>query len=288
MAAAGGSTRVTIPAAWTLRALYFAIGLWTAAIGPFISVILRGRGFDPAAIGLVSACAALAVIVVVPVWGHVADVLVGRARAFRIGLILAAGAAVALLLPLPAIAVTASLASFSLFTGMFNSLSDALAIDALSAPERQYGALRAQASLSFTIGVIAVGFFYDWAGYGAASVVSLVWSAALFLLIGRVAGRTHDPVFRLLASSHGGERAAGRFGSVSRAFAGRRSGPGRGRARPSRERGASRTLGPLGGSCVGRSCVGGPAPVRRTRCRDSDRASRSQSRNPRSQRRPAH
>jgi PPP family 3-phenylpropionic acid transporter len=187
-------------AAWTLRILYFAIGLWTASIGPFITVILHGRGFDSAAIGLVSACSALAVIVVVPVWGHVADVLVGRAQAFRIGLILAAVAAVVLLLPLPPAAVVTSLASFAIFIGLFNSLSDALAVDALSEPERQYGSLRALSSLSFTAAVIAVGFLYNAVGYDAAPYVSLVWSG-------------------LLASSHGGEDAAGRFGSVSRAFA---------------------------------------------------------------------
>ena len=206
-------------AAWSLRALYFAIGLWTAAIGPFITVILDRRGFDPAAIGLVSAGSALAMIVVVPVWGHLADVLVGRARAFRLGLVLASLAAIVLVLPLPAVAVVTSLASFALFIGLFNSLSDALAVDALALPDRQYGALRSLSSLSFTLAVIAVGFLYNLVGYGAASFVSLVWSAVLFVIVGRVVDRTRDPAVRLLASGHGGVAAAGRFGSVSRAFA---------------------------------------------------------------------
>lgn len=212
-------SRVDVRAAWTLRALYLAIGLWTAAIGPFITVILHERHFDSTAIGLVSACSALAVIVVVPVWGHLADVLVGRARAFRLGLILAAGAAFLLLLPLPAAVVVASLASFALFIGLFNSLSDALAVDALTTPERQYGALRSLSSLSFTVAVIAVGFLYNVVGYGAASLVALAWSALLFVLVGRVTDRTRDPAARLLASSPGGEAGGGRFGSVSRAFA---------------------------------------------------------------------
>jgi MFS transporter, PPP family, 3-phenylpropionic acid transporter len=214
-----GPSRGNGHAAWTLRILYFAIGLWTASIGPFITVILHGRGFDSAAIGLVSACSALAVIVVVPVWGHVADVLVGRARAFRIGLIVAAVAAVVLLLPLPPAAVVTSLASFAIFIGLFNSLSDALAVDALAEPERQYGSLRALSSLSFTAAVIAVGFVYNAVGYDAAPYVSLVWSGLLFVLVGRVTDRTNDSAVRLLASSHGGDDAAGRFGSVSRAFA---------------------------------------------------------------------
>jgi PPP family 3-phenylpropionic acid transporter len=209
---------VTVRAAWSLRALYLAIGLWTAAIAPFISVILRERGFDPATIGLVSAISAIAVIGVVPGWGHLADVLVGRARAFRIALILAGGAALALLLPLPAIVIVASLASFALFVGLFNSLSDALAIDALSVPDRQYGGLRALASLSFGVGVVAVGFVYNWAGYGAASVVGLAWTVVLFVLVGRVADRTNDSGFRRSAAIDD-RHVASRFGSVGRAFA---------------------------------------------------------------------
>lgn len=210
---------MTLRAAWILRALFFAFGLWTAAIGPFISVILQARGFDPAAIGLVTAFSALALIVVVPVWGHVADVLLGRARAFLIGLLLSVAAAIMLLLPLPSVAIVVSLASFGLFIGLFNSLSDALAVDALSAPEREYGSLRALSSLAFAFGVVAVGFLYNVVGYGAAPVVSLVWSAVMLVLVGWVTDRTHDSAVRLLAAHGESDRDPGRLGSVSRAFA---------------------------------------------------------------------
>jgi len=36
---------------WNLRGIYTAVGLSTASIAPFIPVILKGRGLDPAAIG---------------------------------------------------------------------------------------------------------------------------------------------------------------------------------------------------------------------------------------------
>jgi MFS transporter, PPP family, 3-phenylpropionic acid transporter len=210
---------VTLRAAWILRALFFAFGLWTAAIGPFVSVILQARGFDPAAIGFVSAFSALALIVVVPVWGHVADVLLGRARAFLLGLLLSVAAAIILLLPVPAVAIVVSLASFGLFIGLFNSLSDALAVDALAAPEREYGSLRALSSLAFAFGVVAVGFLYNVVGYGAAPVVSLVWSAVMIVLVGWVTDRTNDSAVRLLAAQEETQRGPGRFGTVSRAFA---------------------------------------------------------------------
>jgi MFS transporter, PPP family, 3-phenylpropionic acid transporter len=203
---------------WTLRAIYIAIGLSTASIAPFVPVILKERGLDPAVIGLVAALAALLTTIVVPVWGHLADVLVGRARAFRIGLIIAAGTAAGLLLQLPLVAVAAMFASFTVFAGLFLALGDALAVADLPSPERQYGALRAHASLSFTVGIVAVGFLYSWAGYGAAPVVFLVWAGALFLLVGLVPDRTENAAARVSAEKAGGER-ADRFGSIGRAFA---------------------------------------------------------------------
>jgi len=135
----------------------------------------------------VAALAALVATLVVPAWGHLADELVGRVRAFRIGLVVATGCAVGLLFQLPLVLVAALVGSFTVFANLFIGLSDALAVADLPAPERQYGALRAYASLSFTIGIVAVGFLYSWAGYGAAPAVFL-------LLFG---GKTVSKIFGL-------------------------------------------------------------------------------------------
>jgi PPP family 3-phenylpropionic acid transporter len=203
-------------APWTLRFLFLAIGAWTAALAPFTAVILRTRGLDTVAIGLLSALSALAATVLVPAWGHLADVLVGRAYAFRIGLVLASAAAVTLLLPIPTPIFALTLAGFSIFTVLFLALGDTLAVDALPSPERQYGSLRALASLSFAVGVIVAGFVYDQAGYAAVPLVSLGWSAVLLLFVAWVPDRSRDPEIRAIAGREGGEAAAGRFGSISR------------------------------------------------------------------------
>jgi PPP family 3-phenylpropionic acid transporter len=207
---------------WTLRGIYTAIGLSTASIAPFVPVILQERGLDPATIGLVAALGALASTVVVPAWGHLADALVGRARAFRIGLLIAAGIAAGLLLDLPLVAVALMFASFTVFASLFIGLADALAVVDLPAPERQYGALRAHASLSFTVGVVAVGFVYSWAGYETAPVVFLVWAGALLLLVRGIPD--HSAASRVRATAEeadgeGGGESVGRFGSLGRAFA---------------------------------------------------------------------
>ena len=203
---------------WTLRGIYTAVGLSTASIAPFIPVILKGRGLDPATIGVLAALAAVAATLVVPAWGHLADAIVGRARAFQIGLLIAASLAAGLLLDLPLVAVAAMFASFTVFASLFIGLADALAVVDLPAPERQYGALRAHASLSFTVGVVAVGFLYSWAGYGAAPAVFLIWACTLLFLVGRIPDRTAASHLRSSRHETEGER-GGRFGSPGRAFA---------------------------------------------------------------------
>jgi MFS transporter, PPP family, 3-phenylpropionic acid transporter len=206
-------------APWTLRILFLAIGAWSAALGPFAAVILRSYGLDTVTIGLLSAVAALAATAIVPAWGHLGDVLVGRVYSFQLAIVIAAACAITLLLPLPVAVLAPTLVSFTLFPAMFLALGNALAVGALPSPERQYGALRALASLSFAVGVIVAGLVYDQAGYAAAPVVVLAWSVALSLLLARVPDRTREPAVREAAAAHGGDTTGGRFGSISRAVA---------------------------------------------------------------------
>ncbi|HEY6014175.1 MAG TPA: MFS transporter [Candidatus Limnocylindrales bacterium] len=206
-------------APWSLRVLFLGTGAWVAAVAPFVVVMLRTRGLDTVTIGVLSGGSALVATLVVPAWGHLADVLVGRALAFRIGLALAICAAIVLVLPVPLPAFALTLALFSVLPILFLSLADALAVDGLPAPERQYGALRALMSLAFAVGVIVAGIVYDAAGYAAVPWIALAWSIGLLVLLGWVPDRTRDPAVRAIAGREGGESAAGRFGSVSRVLA---------------------------------------------------------------------
>jgi len=202
---------------WTLRAIYVVVGCSTASIAPFVPVILKERGLSPAAIGLTLSIAALLTTFVVPAWGHVADVMLGRARAFRVGLLIAAGSAAGLMLDLPLVVVASVVVSFTIFASLFLGLVDALAVTELPAPERQYGALRAHASLSFTVAIVIAGFLYSWVGYGAAPGVFLVWAGLAFLLVGRVGGRSAGSAGPGARRTEG--EPAGRLGSIGRAFA---------------------------------------------------------------------
>jgi PPP family 3-phenylpropionic acid transporter len=217
-------------ATWALRALYLAIGLSTAAVVPFLAVILDGRGVDTLTIGLLSGLASLAAAVFVPAWGHLADVVVGRVAAFRIGIAIGAAAAVILLLDIPLALFAILLATFAIYPVLFLGMGDALAVAALPAPERQYGALRSLASLSFAIGAIVAGLVYDQAGYGAVPAVSLAASGAMFVALGWVPDSTRDPAVRSAAAGRphhgprgstnepGDVRPGPRLGSIGRAF----------------------------------------------------------------------
>ena len=201
-----------------LRALFLANGVFAAAVWPFAAVILRGRGLDPALIGLVVGAGALAATVITPWFGHLADVVVGRVAAVRITVGIAVVAAIALLLPSPIVVVAVAVASVAVQMNLMLGLGDALAVDALHAPTRQYGRLRSLTSFSYAVAVIAAGFVYNGAGYGAAPVVALVGAWVIFVIVGRVPDPTRDPRIRHAVARRGAE-IAGRFGSISRALA---------------------------------------------------------------------
>jgi PPP family 3-phenylpropionic acid transporter len=182
-------------------------------------VILRGRGLDPAIIGLVLGGGALAATVVTPTFGHLADVVVGRVPALRLTVVVAVAAATALLAPLPIAVIAIAIASVAALMNLVMGLGDALAVDALHTPGRQYGSLRSLTSLSYASAVVAAGFVYNDAGYGAAPLVMLAAAGTIFALAGRVPDPTRDATVRAAVAHQGGEEAAGRFGSISRALA---------------------------------------------------------------------
>ncbi len=157
-----------------LRVLNLAIGVAIGVFVPFISVNLASRGFGPAQIGLVASLGALGFTIAVPVWGHLADVRLGRPRTLQVCAI-GAGMAVVLLLRDWSMAVIALLFFlYWIFASSWQPLSDALTVNALRGRRGGYERVRLLASLTFAIGAIGAGFLYDQTGYGASSVLLAV------------------------------------------------------------------------------------------------------------------
>lgn len=162
-----------------VQLLFLLIGAAVATIAPYVSVMLRERGFEPAAIGLVTAISALGFTFAVPIWGHLADVTLGRSRALQLAAIGAAAAMAAFGLPLPGILRGTMIVLYNVFQSAFMPIADAIAMTFLRDPARGYGRLRVLTSFSYAIVVIAVGFLYDATGFVLAP---FLWAAGTLLL----------------------------------------------------------------------------------------------------------
>lgn len=169
-----------------IRLLFVLNGVAVAVVLPFASVILADRGFDPAAIGLVIAVTSLASVISLSAWGHAGDVVLGRARAMQAAVLAAAGALTVFAMPLALPVVGLAYVAFAGNFFAVGPLSDALAVNAMRDPAREYGRVRAMTSASFTVASIGLGLLYGAMGYGPAAVVFGVVAAAMALAGTRV------------------------------------------------------------------------------------------------------
>ena len=168
-----------------LRAVFLLNGAALGVFYPFIAVILADRGASPEQIGLVTAASSAAFSLALPLWGHVADVILGRRRALAVA---GFGAAVFVLLagtPMPLVVVTLGFVGFSLFESAWGPLGDALAVNAITDHGREYGRIRLLSSIGFAVVTTAAGFLYNVTGYSpsfvaCALLAGLLGIAALF------------------------------------------------------------------------------------------------------------
>lgn len=157
-----------------LRLVVLALGAALGVLYPFIAVILQDFGFGPAQIGLTTAVAAVGFTLALPLWGHLADVRLGRPRTLQLCAIGGALAVGLLIGSWPPLVIALLLTIFSVFESSWQSLADALTVNAV--PSRDYGRIRVLTSLAFGVSTIAAGFLYDVTGYDAAFVLLVVFA----------------------------------------------------------------------------------------------------------------
>lgn len=193
-----------------LRLTFLASGAAMGLLHPFLVVILQTRGFSAPEIGVVTALGGVGFALAVPVWGHLGDVTLGRARAFQFGAIGAGAAMVGLGAPVPGIVIGVMVVVYFAFQSSFSALGDALAVSILPDPGRQYGRIRLLQSLAFAVATISAGFLYNRLGYGPAP---LLWGLGALLTAAGLIPLTRIPQRREV-------RAAGaRGGSIRLALA---------------------------------------------------------------------
>jgi PPP family 3-phenylpropionic acid transporter len=199
-----------------VQLVVIALGAGLGVFYPFLSVILDHLGFDAGAIGLTLALSAVGFTIAVPLWGHLADVSLGRARALIVCGIGAGSAALLLLAPLPAMAIAACIIVFSFFESAWQPLADAISINAIEDQRRDYARIRVLASIAFAIGAVVAGQVYDVAGYRPASVLFAVCAGLMAVAALRVPDVARADLARHDAPATAtitGSRPTWRFGS---------------------------------------------------------------------------
>lgn len=149
-----------------LRVLYTAVGGGIGTLLPYLVLYLVDRGLSPAGAGLVVGLMSAVGVLVIPVWGRLADGSFGVVRALRLSCALAAVASLALLAAgrlVPAIVVCALLLAAARAPG--EALADTLTVGTVSG-SADYGRVRLWASAGFAVTVGLWGLVLARTGLG--------------------------------------------------------------------------------------------------------------------------
>ena len=169
-----------------VRGLFMTSGFVISAFFPFLALYLDGKGLSGTEIGVVIASMAVARILLNPIWGHMADSVLGRRTSLQIGLLGAAG--FALMLSRADVLVWIAATGFLLAGAMvtFGPNIDAIALEHLGASRMsEYGRIRSWESFTYAIGCLVFGAIFQqhigWAMpiFAVASVGVFAWSFAV-------------------------------------------------------------------------------------------------------------
>lgn len=179
-----------------VRALFVLLGAAESVFVPFIPLLLRHRGLDPQAIGAALALMSAVGFAAGPLWGYLADRVIGRERTLALCLVGTVGGAMLLQFAHGEAALTLTGSVAWLFRSPNMALADALALDRLGPNRRDaYGSVRLWMSASFAVGALAWGAVIQTAGIGVmapAYAASTAVNAALVILVFR--GRWPRPL----------------------------------------------------------------------------------------------
>ena len=162
--------------------LFDVHGVANGVFAPFAPAILIERGISPTWLGVIGATVSLLFVGLAGAWGHLADVILGRGRALSLALAIAAGLLIVFALPLPLIAIGLTYVAFSTVYGLLFPLQDALAVNTLVDPGRQYGLVRGLQSGAFAIASLVAGLVWEGAGYGAAVPAFVLFAVPVMIV----------------------------------------------------------------------------------------------------------
>ncbi len=193
-----------------LRGAYALLGLVMSAFIPFLTLLLRDRGFSPDEIGLVLAVLSVSGVAAAPFWSHTADTRLGSVQTLQLACAAASVFALGLIVTgSNLVAVAAVCVLLGAAQSPQTALTDALVLSRLG-PERvnEYGTFRLWQSVGWGVGCIAIGALLTAAGVGLALPIYAGGVAVYAVYVARF-GRSR-PEARTTTGS--------RLGSVGEAF----------------------------------------------------------------------
>ena len=179
-------TPITAPAT-AVQGLFIVVGFVIAAFFPFLAIYLKGRQLDETQIGFVIASMAVARLIFLPLWGHLADTRLGRLTVLQVGTVGAALAGLAMNRVSGMFGIAAAMFILSIFMVSVGPNVDAIALVHLGEDNMSdYGRIRGWESLSYAAGCLVFGAILQAAGvtwampiYAVSSVLVLAWSLTL-------------------------------------------------------------------------------------------------------------
>jgi PPP family 3-phenylpropionic acid transporter len=178
-----------------VRLLFCLLGFAESALVPFLPLLLDDRGLSVQAIGAVLALNAAVGFAAGPLWGYLADSVLGRERTLALCLAATVAGAVALGFAHGVAAIALVGSALWLARAPVMALADALALDRLGVDRRDaYGTVRLWMSVTFAVGAIVWGALITTVGidlmaFGYAALTAV--NAAL--VIGVFRGRWPKP-----------------------------------------------------------------------------------------------
>lgn len=168
-----------------LRLLFIIYGFALGFVLPWNVPQLTSAGLDPGAIGTVLGVAALASLIAYPVWGLIADTILGRDRTLVLTGILAAIAGVGILVSGSQPWLLAGFIVMALVcVAPWAPVSDALALGELGNHARDYGRMRSGTSAGWVAAVIVSGLIYATWGPVPVRALFVVTALALAAVVG--------------------------------------------------------------------------------------------------------
>jgi PPP family 3-phenylpropionic acid transporter len=153
-----------------VRALFSLLGVAESGLVPFVPLLLRDRGLDPQALGAVLALMSAVAFAAGPVWGYLADSVLGYERTLGVSLPATAGAALAFAATHSFVAVAVGGAVLWGVRAPIMAMADSMALVRLGPDRRNaYGSVRLWMSAGFAAGAIAFGGLLEVVGIGLAA-----------------------------------------------------------------------------------------------------------------------